>query len=240
MPKRKTAREILEEENSNIKEMDNNDESIFGDDINDYYDSSPENNTSNNTTEEAVVFDDDDEEKYSISKVEILSRNLIRSVFPQVSTAEYFTREMIGLDIMGKIFSEKSWVKEAEEKFQITSKDLRTNLLFQSLPDLAYLFTRTFLADNRYANLGAASLSTIIPIVNNILNSRGPLNYGTGSNVDILSLLFTLLPVGIEFFRPSLESKFGDKETISKTMDLVSNISGGGNNNSKRIVSNRY
>lgn len=158
------------------------------------------------------------------STLEELSTSLLTSFFPGASLGIFSIKNGFGLDVNGKIFGGKPWL--TDDRCTITNTRFSQNLIAQAIPSVSMTFARTFMPDNRPVNLTAAATSAIIPIINNLTDGRGILDYGGEKEIDILHFLATLVPLGIELVRPYFP-KMEKEEATLKAMDIVDNLANG-------------
>lgn len=158
------------------------------------------------------------------STLEELSTGILTSFFPGASLGVFSIKNGFGLDVNGKIFGGKPWL--TDDRCTITNTRFSQNLIAQAIPSFSMTFARTFMPDNRPVNLTAAATSAIIPIINNLTDGRGVLNYGGEKEIDILHFLATLVPLGIELVRPYFP-KMEKEEATLKAMDIVDNLANG-------------
>lgn len=174
--------------------------------------------------EEEGTLDDDGEGLITASLIERVARNVELALLPSLSTGLFMVENISGLDVNGKIFGGKHWLKDS--KMTINNKQISQNLLIQSLPSVSLTLTRKLCPDNKYLNMSAASLAAIIPIINNISDGRGPLNYNGDKELEWGPLVASLIPLAVEIIRPYLP-KYDKDEAALKSIEIVDKIANG-------------
>lgn len=165
--------------------------------------------------------------------------NISLAFLPQFTAGAFAAKHGFGLDLYGKLFAGREWL--TDQRFTWNNPKFSENLIAQASPYVAYAFTRSFFPDNRYLNLSTSALSAIIPIINNLTDGRKILDYGYGKENDFVSLLTSLLPLGIEAARKYFP-KMEKTESITKTLDIADTIVNGkrrtmtGGNQARNII----
>ena len=234
----KNATDILDElESEENKASDNS-----KDPLDDLIDDGEEDNKKNDLKDgEEGTLEDEGEGLITASLVERVARNVELVLLPSLSTGLFMVENISGLDVNGKIFGGKTWLKDS--KMTINNKQISQNLLIQSLPSVSLTLTRKLCPDNKYLNMGAASLAAIIPIINNVSDGRGPLNYNGDKELEWGPLVASLIPLAVEIIRPYLP-KYDKDEVALKSIDVVDKIANGSrsgsyNNRSSYTAPNR-
>lgn len=173
---------------------------------------------------EEGTLEDDGEGLISAPLIERVARNVELALMPSLATGLFLVENVSGLDINGKIFGGKTWLKDS--KMTWNNKQISQNLLIQSLPAVGLTLTRQLCPDNKYLNISAASLAAIIPIINNISDGRGPLNYNGDKEVQWGPLVASLIPLATELIRPYLP-KYDKDEMALKSIDVIDKVANG-------------
>lgn len=173
----------------------------------------------------------DDEGIISATLIERVARNVELALMPSLASGLFIIENTSGLDVNGKIFGGKTWLKDS--KMTWNNKQISQNLLIQAIPSVSLTLTRKLCPDNKYLNMSAASLAAILPIINNISDGRGPLNYNGDKELDWGPLVASLIPLAVEVIRPYLP-KYDKDEMALKSIDVVDKIANGSRSGSYR------
>lgn len=153
------------------------------------------------------------------SYVESLVTSALQSFCPPIDLVLYGVKAFGGSDIKGTLFSDKA---AKIEKMSFTG-NADNNLILNAIPSLAT--TVAYFLDNRRLSLAASATPALIPIIQNLMMKRKPLDYGDGET-DLITTGINLLPLIIEYIKPYINiDKF--KESTGRLMSEAKQI---GNN----------
>lgn len=221
----KNAVDILNEldENEEAPEIKDNTVEDKSDPLDELFDSDGSDKKNDLKDGEEGKLEDDDS-VISATLIERVARNVELALMPSLATGLFIVENTSGLNVNGKIFGGKTWLKDS--KMTWNNKQISQNLLVQAIPSVSLTLTRKLCPDNKYLNMGAASLAAIIPILNNVSDGRGPLNYNGDKELDWGPLVASLIPLAVELVRPYLP-KYDKDEMALKSIDVVDKIANG-------------
>lgn len=154
------------------------------------------------------------------SYVESLVTSTLQSFCPPIDLVLYGVKAFGGSDIKGTLFSSRA---AHIQKMSLTG-NADNNLILNAIPSLAT--TLAYFIDNRKLSLAASATPALIPVIQNLMMKRKPLDYGDGEN-DFLTTGINMIPLLVELIKPYINvDKF--KETTDRLMVEAKNI---GNSN---------
>lgn len=129
------------------------------------------------------------------SYVESLVTSTLQSFCPPIDLVLYGVKAFGGSDIKGTLFSSRA---AKIQKMSLTG-NADNNLILNAIPSLAT--TLAYFIDNRKLSIAASSTPALVPIIQNLMMKRKPLDYGDGEN-DFLTTGINLIPLIVELIKP--------------------------------------
>lgn len=133
---------------------------------------------------------------------ELIVSRLIQGAAPVAHAGLYAMKNTVGFDPLGKLSGKTLFNKELKDS--LMTSDLDKNLLINMAPSI--LMTASNFTNNRSFQLGAAATPAIVPVVQNLMAGRSPLQYyGSNKSMDIPRLIIDCIPLLMKIVEPFIK-----------------------------------